>query len=835
MDQNEIFKLISTPSFSEFELDKKPLENEQDLLSKIKKEMQIQERLKYPNPPYETKANKVELDHHEVKVLHVHYDGEKLTTEQLNQMAARSLLVRKLSIIAGILNGFKYSNHYLTSHSTQRLGIEKKLEAIYLEAIASVSTYKKNDEESEMNLFINRITASIKEETGNQNENSIIRQIRNAERYFVAEYNQDQFVVHETKMDDDTIFQIDIPYLNELTDEQKIELITIHGKQPPEWFKNLSTWEQEWLIKVVPKSLEERILWKNFEKMSQSSAMQHIPGIKNARTNYLIKKIKNTQSQNTENNYEVLSSNFKVSTPVPYEMPTKNRLNMTSHSVERVLNRLQKNANSNFNHIWGHLLDSSGLKPIVLMQGLLSDTAFGGDDNTLVVGQARAVKTLSAQNQYNNVQVITGNDPTNFLRFAAAQKGFLSTSYFKRWQHTDQVLSYSKELIDKLNAIDQKGERTLTSEQKNRLQFITLLRTELEKMRNDKYIHRLDRNFQAFKVAYTELLVEAMGGAVSTNCKSGKDRTGLDEIYINSMRLYFDKYQKLPSYGDSILDRQNYIQIFVKLFNSMKTQESAAKNTPGSFGLKDNAGMLCRDIAVALGESYDTSNKRANMNKPKKFQEDEMREKKELTKRELAQKENEIQVFKKQKTKFIMSPFDIIKSFISLAMNKASFKEQSYKTLQKHVIFLQSNNVKEQSDKNIPIGLIANEKSQAVANFAKGKARVLDLMGKLDGYLQAKNGTRQNQAMILYDKLESLNKRIQQVESSMEEYDAEKLGELTKQISLEFEKGIKESYGSWVKRAATSIFRGHSSEYTNMLDHALKNGNRDQPTFKMKR
>ena len=132
-----------------------------------------------------------------------------------------------------------------------------------------------------------------------------------------------------------------------------------------------------------------------------------------------------------------------------------------------------------------------------------------------------------------------------------------------------------------------------------------------------------DANFPAMKAALSEILVEAMGGAVSTNCKSGKDRTGFDELYRSSMLLYFKKYGKLPSVydpkndpkNDSKNNRKNFVDIFVQLFNTMKTQEGAATNTPGSFGLKDSAQMLCSDIVMALGDSYKNSNKRADLNK----------------------------------------------------------------------------------------------------------------------------------------------------------------------------------------------------------------------------
>lgn len=43
------------------------------------------------------------------------------------------------------------------------------------------------------------------------------------------------------------------------------------------------------------------------------------------------------------------------------------------------------------------------------------------------------------------------------------------------------------------------------------------------------------RNKEEYKIALKRLLVEGMGGVIINNCKSGKDRTGLSEIYQHAM------------------------------------------------------------------------------------------------------------------------------------------------------------------------------------------------------------------------------------------------------------------------------------------------------------
>ncbi|MFU8798321.1 MAG: hypothetical protein ACNA7Y_06485, partial [Gammaproteobacteria bacterium] len=152
-------------------------------------------------------------------------------------------------------------------------------------------------------------------------------------------------------------------------------------------------------------------------------------------------------------------------------------------------------------------------------------------------------------------------------------------------------------------------------EQEKKVKTITALCDRLNKLENTSVIK--GRNRRAFKSAYEQMLVELLGGAHSENCKSGKDRTGLDELYKNAMEVYYQQYGQLPSYEDVGVKRKNFVDIFAMLYRSLKIHESAAMNTHGAFGIKDKAAskLLDPDIAEVLGHHYSESDKRANLNK----------------------------------------------------------------------------------------------------------------------------------------------------------------------------------------------------------------------------
>lgn len=583
------------------------------LLDLTKKKIIEHEQEKYPAPIYNYTRTLVAVKGKgKTVVTHIRYNGLPLDSTDAAIIQRNSLRVRKLSIIGGILNALHFSKEleigYLGLDKTAQAGLAELLSEVLNEEISPLITNESIDD------FIKGLIEKIKGKTA-LNQQELIRQIRTAERYFVAEYKVNQVLISETSMSDGKVLiQVNDYFGNVLTEDQKKEFRRIHSEQDnskPAWFILLSEWEKKWLLSIVPKTLDED--WSNFDTISQSSAMSHIPGIQNARMNSLI--LFDGQD------YTLLSRSFNTATMVPYEMHvTKKELpTHIEQTAIQVLAHLSLQVQEDFKNAWeGIPMDN--FRPLIMVQSLLSDMLVAKADTRLATEQKKIIQKISMRTIFPEVEIVAGNDPMNFLRHVTALSGVVSKA-FGRWSHTMQVLTYAERFINHLEK-----QKSLKDEQRSRLTRMKNARDELIKLRDEKYKSQGgERNFIAYKAAYTSILVEAMGGIVSTNCKSGKDRTGLQELYKNAMVAYFYRYNTLPKFDDKDLARQNFCELFVLLFNSMMTQEAASANTPGSFGLKLDPTMICSDIRSQLGGSYSLSSSLAGLNKPAKFLENEVR------------------------------------------------------------------------------------------------------------------------------------------------------------------------------------------------------------------
>ncbi|MDR3502533.1 MAG: hypothetical protein P4L79_08115 [Legionella sp.] len=585
----------------------------------VSNKMKEYEEKKYPSPIYTYNKISLAVDGKRKEVTHVTYSAAPVDESRyLYTFEDNALIVRKLSVIAGILNALEFANL-----EDRFLGINSEGQ---LKAILELLGEQLNiggllfPDKTTIDLFINNLVALIAAKT-NTTPKRIISDIRTAERYFVADYKHNHLLINEITIDSEkSIFQVDEYLGNQLTEEQKREFLSIHvqpEENRPLWFRGLSSWEQTWLLKQVPTTLEES--WADFESLSQSSAMSHIPGIQNARMNSLVTF--------DGKEYTLLSRSLKTSTMVPYELHVakKDRAFYVKQTAEQVLGYLSQEVTRDFDQIWAGLGTSGRPRPLIFVQSLLSDTVIdrlvATADTRLTREQRRAIQEISLSGTYPDVTIVTGNDPMNFLRFGDALSGGLSKK-FNRWAHTDSILSYAKQFIAYLEL--ELAKNTLNPEQVARFILIKAAQQEISNLRNENFIGQGgERNFVAFKAAYTSILVESMGGIVSTNCKSGKDRTGVEELYKNAMIYYYSIYGVLPKFDDQGVARKNFVDIFVLLFNSMKAQESASGNTPGSLGMKLDPTMLCSDIRAALKTTYNLSVTLASLNKPPLFIESE--------------------------------------------------------------------------------------------------------------------------------------------------------------------------------------------------------------------
>lgn len=577
-----------------------PVFPDSGLLDQVVAHMHEQEAKKYPPGFFSYTRGKLEHEGESLSYVYTTYNGKSLNPEQAQQAQVAAIRLRKLSLLAGVIYALDLPS-FLSCDESNRKQLLDTLSTWMQRILAAPEDASPKSVNQFVDEFVDHISAITQHPF-----NEVIRQMRLAERYFVAEYQADVFL-NEILGQKQVHAQLSVSLKNSLQQSQMKEWVRIHSDKKPAWFLRLSSWEQQWFYQRVPTLYADKAGWGRFQRYFKSSAMSHIPGISNLRRTYVL------------NDQAVISDSLQLGTLVAYEMPKYQQAEDTKRSVRQLMQFLGSRAQEKKSRMW----PSINLKPMVLIQSILSDTI--GGDGELVKGQRQAIEAEKAL-YADDYEIVHGNDPVNFLRLFAAESGVFSRHYTKRWDHTLTVLAYANRFVALAD------QSPLSPEQSDKLAFIKLLKKELEWMRNATHLTGIGRNFNAYKVAMTELLVEAMGGQVSVNCKSGKDRTGFASLYKQAIYSYYQEYQILPHYNDKGRDRDNFIQIFKKLFDAQRAQELAAWNTPGSFGLKDSAKMLCLDIAKTLKHGYQQSNYLADMNKPSVIKKDEMQEVAEIRK-----------------------------------------------------------------------------------------------------------------------------------------------------------------------------------------------------------
>lgn len=108
--------------------------------------------------------------------------------------------------------------------------------------------------------------------------------------------------------------------------------------------------------------------------------------------------------------------------------------------------------------------------------------------------------------------------------------------------------------------------------------------------------------------ALEEFIVSRLGGLSYGSCVSGKDRKGLETLYVDAMELYHFKYGELPKFNDTPKNREAFIDIFAELYITNHQQLNAGQNAPGANGVKTPAKYLPDDILNKIIEKSGNPN-----------------------------------------------------------------------------------------------------------------------------------------------------------------------------------------------------------------------------------
>lgn len=642
--------------------------NSQDLLKELINKMHEFEQFKHPNPPWDY-SRLDPKNENEKSIIKIDFYPAKMPvgpdlTKMLADKEANSLVVRKLSILCGTLTLLD-SPSFLTEDAEKKQEIRNYITSLSNTIVSNAMRNERNvDIKKDFESFINKLGTDIGKfvEINPQDITSKITDpIRKAERYFTAEYNKDMVLMTITHRDDGSkVVQMDIE-LNQLEVQQRKEYIKIHDPHDaPQWFSNLMPAEQDWYQKRVPKSLEDKQGWENFEKLFKSSAMQHAPGLSNARANFGILK-------HPDGTVEMLTVGLQSGVPANYEMGQEEMARHAIANIEQMRNIAIRLSGHNYQQLWGDFFgdDQPGIP--ILFQSLLSPETVGAQaDQKLVDAQSLAMAGMSRDYDAASYSIMLHNNPTNAFRAAGALKSQLnamkakysedSTRDDNNWISMGEVRSSARLFVNKIIATcrnklseeDQTVLLTLTSdkqlksEQKNALseliksdklgltdaQKTGLLKIMIAENECKKLAVTVTKNFstdwrnkEEYKIALKRLLIEGMGGVIINNCKSGKDRTGLSEIYQHAMIHSLKKYGDISSYDAKGTTRQQFCQIINELYSSGKIQEAAGFNTPGSAGVKapQISGIIDNQIIQLLGELHKKGCDIAGLNKPPQY------------------------------------------------------------------------------------------------------------------------------------------------------------------------------------------------------------------------
>ncbi|MFJ1267622.1 hypothetical protein ACD661_03505 [Legionella lytica] len=586
------FKKSAPPRHPDLKTTKLTAESNGSLKAPFKKLIDDLQLAKYPHPPFTCQQQTIEIDGRKTPVTYIKADGPiNLSSEQLHLVSVNSLLLRKVALAATLE---AYASQHVTGKN-QLKAIRAQIEQLVNESIQEALKQAGNPNQKvntydETNEFINKLGNILNSNTQIKSHNEAVRIIKGYERYVLSEMNAGRVIINESTVTTDkgkkNLIQMDIPLDAKLTEAQKKEYLRVLDSKKPEWFQKLNPEEQRWYQDRVKRATKSADGWTKFAQETYgTSAMQQALEMKNARKNYFF--IDGAlQSESTKN-----------ATLNAIEVPKKERQQITIQNAEQLIENQIQGAEERFRAHWGLTPDAKLPGRIMIASQSLLSPLLGLADDKMINAQRAAIELLAKDPRYKDkFQVAFGNDAVNIFRKAQIID----------WKYTNEVMNYSRGLMTNLQ---QAG----VDSNHPQMKIMTAALAQLEALKKSPNLD--DRNKAAFKTALTSILIEAAGGNVSTNCKSGKDRTGLEELYHNAMLTYYSLYNELPSYDDGPEKRAQFVELFSHLFNTLKIHESASGNTIGAFGIKDSAKMLCSDIAKALGANYTMSNSRANINK----------------------------------------------------------------------------------------------------------------------------------------------------------------------------------------------------------------------------
>lgn len=256
------------------------------------------------------------------------------------------------------------------------------------------------------------------------------------------------------------------------------------------------------------------------------------------------------------------------------------------------------------------------ITPLPLADKFVPDPALYEDKLEAVKKLLKEGLSVSLRNELPNKKVIIEefnfipkeeclietNHPLNKARNLAPTSSVMESGDTKNNSMKLVVLAKQGALKLKTMINDDKAEA--------RLKYADLLEmaaTDLENLLNTNIVPVIGYFFEKNQrelhlAALEELMTVRLNGISYGSCVSGKDRKGLQTMYVDAMEIYYQLYKEFPKYDDVDDKRRRFVDIYAQLFLTQHQQMNAGQNAIGADGIKTPAAYLPKDIQLAIAE-----------------------------------------------------------------------------------------------------------------------------------------------------------------------------------------------------------------------------------------
>jgi len=455
-------------------------------------------------------------------------------------------------------------------------------------------------------------------------KSEVIEALGRAEEYAnLAEGRPQLCTISQTNNQTEWVIQLETPQ-NPLSDIKKAEFLKIvtlvhdnKSNEAPEWFKLMPEVEKELFITTFKDAKDINDIAEKAATIS--SKLRSIPGVANfSRHSFVVMKQDGTII--TEDSR--LRSSMVSSRDLPKDA-TSTRHEFTAHNIQQIINAMLLEqvtklvVRSEEEKIPGP--PGSDPKPFtipILMQTLI--TPFKEPDKSLFKDKEAVIEAIkksggtqrefmvNGQKIVVNLELISTNHPLNPGRFftPTVSAGSMKTSQTDPTAtNTFVIADKDTKEISKLIRLAKEFAHDYADKK------VSLAATALEDALKRSFIVS-DR--ELYISALEELTTSLMGGIAYGSCVSGKDRKGLETIYADAMRLYFDRYGSVPPMSwtndKEKKAREQFVEIFTDIYTTRHQHENAGQNAPGADGIKTPKLYLPSDILSAIEKRTNNPN-----------------------------------------------------------------------------------------------------------------------------------------------------------------------------------------------------------------------------------